>query len=115
MREINRLKKQIFEEFEMKDTGAAKWILDMGIIRDRSEGTLKLSQEKYIGKLLEKFIIQDAKTRSTPLTTHFNLTKKQSSKTDEDEKYMNKVPYASAVGSLMYVMVCTRPDIAHTV
>ena len=29
--------------------------------------------------------------------------------------YMSKVPYASAVGSLMYAMVCTRPDIAHAV
>ena len=115
MREINRLKRQMSEEFEMKDMGAAKQILGMSIIRDRSEGTLKLSQEKYIGKLLEKFSIQDAKTRSTPLATHFNLTKKQSPKTDEDKKDMAKVPYASAVGSLMYAMVCTRPDIAHAV
>ena len=99
----------------MKDMGAAKQILGMSIMRDRSEGTLKLSQEKYIGKLLEKFSIQDAKTRSTPLAAHFNLTKKQSPKTDEDKEYMAKVPYASAVGSLMYAMVCTRPDIAHAV
>ena len=115
MREINKLKRQMSEEFEMKDMGAAKQILGMSIMRDRSEGTLKLSQEKYIGKLLEKFSIQDAKTRSTPLGTHFNLTKKQSPKTDEDKEYMAKVTYASAVGSLMYAIVCTRPDIAHAV
>ncbi|XP_070023411.1 secreted RxLR effector protein 161-like [Nicotiana sylvestris] len=30
-------------------------------------------------------------------------------------KYMSKVPYASVVGSLMYAMICTRPDIAHVV
>ena len=36
-------------------------------------------------------------------------------KTQEDMDYMSKVPYASAVGSLMYAMVCTRPDIAHAV
>ena len=36
-------------------------------------------------------------------------------KTQEDMDYMSKVPYASAVGSLMYAMVCTRPDIAHVV
>ena len=34
-------------------------------------------------------------------------------KTQEDMDYMSKVPYASIVGSLMYAMVCTRPDIAH--
>ena len=49
------------------------------------------------------------------MATHFNLTKKQSPKTDEDKKDMAKVPYASAVDSLMYAMVCTRPDIAHAV
>ena len=36
-------------------------------------------------------------------------------KTQEDIEYMSKVPYQSAVGSLMYAMVCTRPDIAHAV
>ncbi|KAL8157159.1 hypothetical protein AgCh_002026 [Apium graveolens] len=115
MREINRLKRQMSEEFEMKDMGAAKQILGMSIIRDRTEGTLKLSQEKYVEKLLQKFSVQDTKTRSTPLASHFNLTKKQSPKTDEGKKDMAKVPYASAVGSLMYAMVCTRPDIAHAV
>ena len=87
----------------------------MSIIRDRSEGTQKLSQEKYIGKLLEKFSIQDAKTRSTPLATHFNLTKKQSPKRMKTRKDMAKVPYASTVGSLMYIMVCIRPNITHAV
>ena len=109
------LKRQMSEEFEMKDMAAAKQILGMSIIRDRTEGTLKLSQEKYVEKLLQKFSVQDAKTRSTPLASHFNLTKKQSPNTNECKKYMDKAPYVSAVGSLMYAMVCTRPDIAHAV
>ena len=36
-------------------------------------------------------------------------------KTEEEMDYMSKFPYASAVGSLMYAMVCTRPDISHAV
>jgi ATP-binding cassette subfamily B (MDR/TAP) protein 1 len=115
MVEINKLKRQMSEEFEMKDLGEAKQILGMSISRDRSDGNLKLSQEKYIGKILNKFSLQDAKVRSTPLGSHFKLTREQSPKTDKDMEEMTKVPYASAVGSLMYAMVCTRPDIAHAV
>ena len=55
MGEINGLKRQMSEEFEMKDMGTKKPILGMSIIRDRFEVTLKLSQERYIGELLEKF------------------------------------------------------------
>ena len=115
MQEINRLKKQLSQEFEMKDLGAARQILGMSIIRDRTEGILKLSQEKYIVKVLDKFRMNDARVRSTPMATHLKLSKKQSPQTDEDKEEMTKVPYASAVGSLMYAMVCTRPDIAHAV
>ena len=56
MREINMLKRQMSEEFDMKDTSVSKQILSMSI-GDRYEGTLKLSQDDYIGKLLEKFSI----------------------------------------------------------
>ena len=42
-------------------------------------------------------------------------TKEQSLKTKEERDHMSKVPYASTIGSLMYAMVCTRPDIAHAV
>ncbi|RVW99369.1 Retrovirus-related Pol polyprotein from transposon TNT 1-94 [Vitis vinifera] len=56
-----------------------------------------------------------AKPMSTPLGSHFKLSKEQSPKTEKERYHMSKVPYASAIGSLMYVMVCTRPDIAHAV
>ncbi|KAL8109265.1 hypothetical protein AgCh_025387 [Apium graveolens] len=85
------------------------------LIRDRAESTLKLSKKRYVEKLLQKFSVQDVKTISTPLASHFNLTKKQSPKTDEGKKDMAKVSYASTAGSLMYVMVCTRPYIAYSV
>lgn len=115
MAEINRLKQQLAESFEMKDLGPAKQILGMRILRNRSEGILKLSQEKYIHKLLDRFYLEDAKTRNTPLGSHLKFSKEQSLQTDEEKCYMSRVPYASAVGSLMYAMVCTRPDIAHAV
>ncbi|KAK1417487.1 hypothetical protein QVD17_26616 [Tagetes erecta] len=116
MEEIRKLKKQLSDEFEMKDLGPAKQILGMSISR-KKDGSITLSQEKYIGKVLERFKMNDEKMkpRNTPLGNHFKLSKDQSPKSEDERAEMAKVPYASAVGSLMYAMVCTRPDIAHAV
>ena len=97
----------------MKDLGAAKQILGMRIKRDN--GVLKLSQEEYVKKVLSRFNMDGSKPVSTPLACHFKLSKDQSPTTEQDRAQMDKVPYASAIGSLMYAMVCTRPDIAHAV
>ena len=59
--------------------------------------------------------MDNAKPVGTPLGNHFKLSKNQSPKFEEERHYMNKVPYASAVGSLMYAMICTRPNISHAV
>ena len=115
MQEIVNLKQKLSKQFEMKDLGTAKQILGMRIKRDSNSRTLLLSQDKYINKVLSRFNMQNAKVVSTPLGVHFRLSKEQSPKTEEERAYMAKVPYASAIGSLMYVMVCTRPDIAQAV
>ena len=83
------------------------------ISRDRFAGTLNLSQELYIEKVMSRFRVNDANPRTTPLANHFKLSKEQSPKTAKERDHMALVPYASAVSSLMYAMVCTRPDIAH--
>ncbi|ONK68535.1 uncharacterized protein A4U43_C05F12950 [Asparagus officinalis] len=115
MSEINELKSQLKHEFEMKNLGATKKILGMEIHRNRREGSLFLSQEKYIKKVLERFGMLDAKPVKTLLAAHFRLSADLSPQTEEEEQYMSCVPYASVVGSIMYAMVCTRPNISHTV
>uniref|UniRef100_A0A2N9J203 Integrase catalytic domain-containing protein n=1 Tax=Fagus sylvatica TaxID=28930 RepID=A0A2N9J203_FAGSY len=115
MCEVNRLKSLLHKEFEMKDLGAAKKILGMEIHRDRGARKLWLSQKNYIRKVLEKFSMLDAKPVSTPLANHFRLSGSQCPKNEEEIENMSKVPYASAVGCLMYAMVCTKPDLAHAV
>ena len=59
--------------------------------------------------------MQDNKPMKVPIPIGVNLSAEQCPKTDEEEEDMSYVPYASTVGSLMYAMVCTRPDIAHEV
>lgn len=112
---INRLKDELGKFFEMKDLGPAKQILGMQISRDRKAMKLWLSQEKYIEKVLAKFDMDKAKPVGSPLAAHFLLSSKMCPSNDEEKKKMENIPYASAVGSLMYAMVCTRPDIAYAV
>jgi len=57
----------------------------------------------------------EARPVTTPLAGHFKLFSKQCPQSSEEEEEMSRVPYASAVGSLMYVMVCTRPDFSYAV
>jgi hypothetical protein len=113
MQDINVLKNKLANSFAMKDLGVAKKILGMRITRDKKNRKLTLSQGEYIEKVLERFRMHNAKLVSTPLDSHLKLTKEMCPKTQEDIEYMSSVPYSSSVGSLMYVMVCTRPDIAH--
>ncbi|CAL1380337.1 unnamed protein product [Linum trigynum] len=107
--------KELSKSFSMKDLGSAKQILGVRIVRDLGAKKIWLSQEKYIENVLQRFNMDNAKAVSCPLANHFTLTSKQSPSTKKEKAEMDKIPYASAVGSLMYAMVCTRPDIAHAV
>ncbi|XP_059669135.1 secreted RxLR effector protein 161-like [Cornus florida] len=84
-KEISKLKKQLSSEFEMKVLGAAKQIIRMRINRDKHKGLCSC------------------------------LRLNQCLKTEVEKNFMAKIPYALAIGSLMYAMVCTRPDIAYAV
>jgi hypothetical protein len=59
--------------------------------------------------------MKNVKQVRTPLANHFKLTKEMCPKTQEEIESMSRVPYSSTVGSLMYDMVYTRPNIAHAV
>ena len=113
--EIRIVKQQLNNEFKMKDLGAAKKILRMEIMRDGVVGRLSLSQKEYIEKVFHRFNIQNAKPITTPLAAHFRLSSTLCSQLDEEVDYMSRVPYSSVVGSLMYAMVCSCPDLAYAV
>jgi hypothetical protein len=115
MCEVNKLKSLLHKEFEMKDLNVVKKILGMEIRRNREARKLWLSHKNYIKKVVEKFSMLDAKHVSTPLANHFRLFGSQCPKNEEEIENMSKVPYASAVGCLMYAMVCTMPNLAHAV
>ncbi|KAH9649101.1 hypothetical protein KPL70_025857 [Citrus sinensis] len=65
-------------------------------------------------KVLETYKMLDSKPVLTPLAAHFRLSNQLCPKTDEEKLDMKNVPYANAVGCLMYAMVLTRPDLSHS-
>ncbi|GJX64779.1 retrovirus-related pol polyprotein from transposon TNT 1-94 [Tanacetum coccineum] len=113
--EIGSTKSLLKKEFDMKELGEAKKILGMEIVRDRSHKILRVSQSGYVSKILNNFRMDNGKSVKMPLGGHFKLSLKDFPVRDCDVERMSKVPYANAVGILMYLMVCTRPDIAYAV
>ena len=111
--EINILKKLLNKEFDMKDLGVAKKIFGMEISREN--GVVHLSQKRYIENVRERLNMHMSKPVSTPLAPHFNLSVLQKPQSMDEAEHMSKVPYVSAVGSTIYTMVCTRPNIAQSV
>ncbi|KAJ4712638.1 Retrovirus-related Pol polyprotein from transposon TNT 1-94 [Melia azedarach] len=113
--DVQKLKDLLSVEFEMKDLGAARKILGMEIYRDRSKKKLFLSQKGYIQKILSRFGMSTAKPIDTLSAANAHLSIAFAPKSVEEKEYMSRVPYASVVGSLMYAMVCSRPDLAQSV
>jgi hypothetical protein len=99
----------------MKDLGVKKQILGMEIHKDRKNGKLWLSQEKYVEKILMRFGMNTVKPVQIPLASHYKISLGLCPGNDEEKDYMSRVPYANVVGSMMYAMVSTRPDISHAV
>jgi len=112
---IQTTQKWLLSIFEMKVMGKARYVLSVEISRNRSNKLLGLIQEAYINKILECFRMHYSKPMDTPVEKGLTLSLDQCPKTYKEKERMSNVPYTSAIGSLMYVMLCTRPDICYAI
>ena len=105
--EVIKTTKEMFNnKFDMKDLGVADVIL--GIKISKTSDGLILSQSHYIEKILKKFKQHDSSPMRTFVDVNLHLSK-------NNGKTLSQQEYAQAIGSLMYVMNCTRPGIAYVV
>ena len=74
-----------------------------------------MSQRQYVVDLLNQFGMEECHPTATPLVAKQKLTRDMSPVTDAELQRMADIPYRSAVGSLMYLALATRPDIANAV
>jgi hypothetical protein len=113
--EMQCVKSELSNKWSMKDLGALESILGIRVLRNRQDKTITLSQEKYIDNLLSKFKLEDVRATTTPLAPGCALSKTMCPRTEEERTLARRQPYRELVGSLMYLMVCTRPDIAFAI
>jgi hypothetical protein len=111
---IEQEKDNLRKTFKLKDLGEASLFLGNRIIRDRRNKTLKLDQEVYCEAVLKRFEMEKAGTVGMPIEVGEKLSKADNA-TDEELEEMKEIPYMEAIGSLMYLSVCTRPDISFAV
>lgn len=108
---LDKLKEQLKEFFPMKDLGDVQHYLGMEVTRNWEQHELYLSQAKYIEELLTRFGYTEGKEYNTPLALNHGLRPAE----DGDEVHPDQERYPELLGGVMYLMVCTRPDIAHAV
>jgi hypothetical protein len=106
---VNNLKSKLMDIFNMRDLGEATEYLGMTIARDRTRHTIKLAQETMTMELLKNYNMENAKTTAIPLA--------ESTKLNKDGTPLDTAvyPYRTLIGRLLYLSVCTRPDIAYSV
>ncbi|KAM1510718.1 hypothetical protein TB1_019085 [Malus domestica] len=110
--ELEKIVAHLKSEFKMKYFGKTRYCLNPEI-EHCSDGIL-VHQSNYTQKVLRHFNEDKAKPSSTPMVIQ-TLDAKQDPfhpKEDEEEILEPKVPYLSAIGALLYLAKCTRPDIS---
>ncbi len=107
---VDLLKLQLKIKFEMKDIGELQYFLGIQVLRDRKNKQLQILQRGYVNMILERFEMQNSSPVSMPIATGTKLVKTTEKSTPVDHKQ-----YQSNVGSQMYAMLCTRPDLAYAI
>jgi len=112
---VNKLKAQLSSEFDMKDLGPAKKILGVEINRDRQVENLFCHKRSMLLRCLTNLECEIAKLLILQLPPTSSCHQISVQKSDEDKRHISHVPNSNAIGSLMYVIVCIRPDLAYAV
>ena len=103
---------QLQQAFPVKDLGPMEYCLGIKVSRNRIEGTLSISQKKTIEEILRKYEMQECKPTPTPMTAPCKLSIEDGPKTMEEIQFMKTIPYRQILGSIRYLVSCTRPDLS---
>ena len=108
--DITNFKSKLAKQLKITDKGPLKFCLNMQVDWSKNRKQVKISQQKFISKLLEKHGMEDCKAKKTPIATGTILEK-----AEQEEIIKEIFGYQSLVGSFLYLSNCSRPDIAFAV
>ena len=111
---IKAFKSQLSAVFDVKDMGALRYCLGMELSTLPS-GKRILSQGKYVTDMLKRFGQLNANSDPIPMDPNVKLSAALAPQSEQEWSKSLKFPYREVVGSLMYLMICTRPDISYAV
>jgi Reverse transcriptase (RNA-dependent DNA polymerase)/Pol polyprotein, beta-barrel domain len=115
MAEMTKLKSDLRSIFDLVDHGEVQEYLGITIERDRVNRTVSLSQTAYIEEITKRLKLLHAHPVYTPLDSHVTLSQDMCPQTVKEKEKTKGVPYRTAIGSVMYAALCTRPDVAFAV
>ncbi|CAI7795327.1 unnamed protein product [Closterium sp. NIES-53] len=105
---LTLVKSELQKRHSCTDLGELRSYLGLQITRDRARRTITLTQSHMVHQVLQRFGFQYSSPQLTPLSTSHSLSAPPS-----DESVEPSGPYLELVGCLMYLMTCTRPDLAY--
>ena len=108
--EVQMTIEDLAKEFDIKDMGDATVFVGMEIDRDIRAGTLRISQSRMAADIVSKYGLNDSKAKSIPLNPSTKLVKDTGNPLN-----CNLFGYSELIGSLLYLAVCTRPDLSQAV
>jgi hypothetical protein len=114
--ENERFKAQMRKVWTISELGTARFIMGIAVSWNRATRTVALSQTALIDKIIEQFGQKDANPISAPFEPGCKLRRPNpQAATPEKRLQLDKLPYRSLVGCLLYLAISTRPDISYSV
>ena len=111
---ISEFKKHISNKFKTKDLGTVSYILGLQI-EYLNNDTLLIHQKNYIDKMITKYSLNDCKDEDIPIQPNNKLTNDLNNENDHLKTLIDPTKYRKAIGTLIYLMTSTRPDISYSV
>ena len=113
LQQVKQVKAAMSQAFAIKDLGDASYVLGIAITRDRANRKLQMSQGQYLTDILARFNMLECKGIGTPMDANQKLHR--GSRLAAEQEVVERLPYQRLVGSIMYAMIGTRPDLAYAV